>query len=218
MVHTNSLPPAWDLTLSHREGRFYTPPHSHRLSHVSSWRTEEKSYLMPCMTRRGHRNRLQNKSPKKFKQKSVSHHTLIWKIRTKLAEVLCLLLHPSNIAGFAVSVNVCAQEIITIFNILWHSNFIHVVRAMQRRKKDPAAFFTGSALLFCSFTYFHVSHILLASLPFSSLCPPACLSHSPAAVSILYSACYFWMKLSHRAASLCARLELDHCLFNVAAL
>lgn len=41
----------------------------------------------------------------------------------------------------------------------------------------------------------------------SSLCPSACLSHSAAAVSILYSVCYFWMKLSSRAASLWASLE-----------
>lgn len=53
------------LNSSHREGRFYTPPHSHRLSHVSSWRTEEESYLMPCLTWRGHRNRLQSSSLKK---------------------------------------------------------------------------------------------------------------------------------------------------------
>lgn len=213
MVHTNSLPPAWDLTLSHREGRFYTPPHSNRLSHVSSWRTEEKSYLMPCMTRRGHRNRLQNKSPKKFKKKSVSHHTLIWKIRTKLTgEEICLLLHQSNIAVFSVCVSACAQEIITIFNILWHSNFIHVVRAMHRRKKRHCCIFHRFCFALLLLHIFScLSHSSRLSPSVSSLCPSACLSHSPAAVSILYSACYFWMKLSHSAASLCVRLKPDHC-------
>lgn len=108
MVHTYSLPPAWDLTLSHREGRFCTPPHSHRLSHVSSWRTEEESYLMPCLMRRGHRNRLQNNSLKKFKKRTVSHHSLVRKIRRKLREEeISLLFQQLNKAAFQVCWDGC---------------------------------------------------------------------------------------------------------------
>lgn len=62
-------------------------------------------------------------------------------------------------------------------------------------KQDTAAFLTGSALLSRSLA---PSHIFMSPTFFSPLsppfCPSACLSHSAAAVSILYSVCYFWMK------------------------
>lgn len=122
---------------------------------------------------------------------------------------------------------VCEWEIITIFNILWHSNFIHVVRATHWKTRDCCIFhrFCFALSLTCSLAYFHVSHVLLASLSppsVSSLCPSACLSHSAAAVSILYSVCYFWMKPSSRAASLWsfaeARPQLADCGSIVAML
>lgn len=72
---------------------------------------------------------------------------------------------------------------------------------------------------------FAPSHIFMSPTSFSplspspsvsSLCPSACLSHSAAAVSILYSVCYFWMKPSSRAASLWAALKPDHNSLTVA--
>lgn len=104
------------------------------------------------------------------------------------------------LARSSVWVSVCEREIITIFNILWHSNFIHVVRATHWKKNKTLLHF--SQVLLCSLA--HLLPRIFSCLPrssrlslspsVSSLCPSACLSHSAAAVSILYSVCYFWMK------------------------
>lgn len=69
---------------------------------------------------------------------------------------------------FQTCTSACTQEIITIFNSLWHSNFIHVVSNALKEKKTLLHF---SQVLLCSLalTYFHVFHIFLASLPLSPL-------------------------------------------------
>lgn len=112
----------------------------------------------------------------------------------------------------------CAQtssvwvwEIITIFNILWHSNFIHVVRATHWKTRRCCIFhrFCFALSLPHIFSCLPRSSRLSRSLSpsVSPLCPSACLSHSAAAVSILYKLCYFWMKPSSCAASLRAFAE-----------
>lgn len=55
---------------------------------------------MPCLMRRGHRNRLQNNSLKKsLKRRTLSHHSLVRKIRGKLnGKEMCMLFHQLNVA------------------------------------------------------------------------------------------------------------------------
>ena len=60
-------------------------------------------------------------------------------------------------------VSVWAQEIITIFNILWHSNFIHVVRAMQWWKKKDCWIFHRFCFALAP------SHIFMSPIFFSPL-------------------------------------------------
>lgn len=156
MVHTYSLPPARDLTLSHREGSFYTPTHSHRLSHISSWRTEYQSYLMPSLMWRGPRNSLQNNSRKSYPAEHLKSVTC-WKTDDKLCGEGTCQLFSSVKCGRVVSALFlwwnarlcidCAQtssvrvwEIITIFNILWHPNFIQVVKATHWKTRRCCIF------------------------------------------------------------------------------
>lgn len=77
----------------------------------------------------------------------------------------------------------------------------HTCRQSNALKKNKTLLHFSQVLL-CSLA--HLLPRIFSCLPrssrlslspsVSSLCPSACLSHSAAAVSILYSVCYFWMK------------------------
>lgn len=73
--------------------------HAPTLSHVSSWRTVEESYLMPCLMQRGHRNRLQNNSLKKSLNREHNHIThLLGRLKELNGEELCVLFRQLNVA------------------------------------------------------------------------------------------------------------------------
>lgn len=83
----------------------------------------------------------------------------------------------------------CVCQIITIFNILWHSNFIHVVRATHWKTRHCCIFhrFCFALSLPRSLAYFHVSHVLLASLV--SLSRSLCLPSLSVCLSFALSSC-----------------------------
>lgn len=90
---------------------------------------------------------------------------------------------------------VCAQEIITIFNILWHSNFIHVVRATHWKTRHCSIFhrFCFALSLPCSLA---PSHIFMSPTFFSRLSlslslslPPLCLLSLSVCLSFALSSC-----------------------------